>query len=136
MLPGTAGDLLDLAQRLDARLIVVTVFSPVLFVPPEGQTPSGSQDRQALLAERRERAEATLATVANDAGIGGTADLKVLAGDAARALIEETKKTEDASLIVVGSRGQGAIRVRDPWQRLVATRARGALPDGRRAFPI
>jgi nucleotide-binding universal stress UspA family protein len=100
----------DLARRLDARLIVVTVYSPVLFVMPEGRTPSGGEDRQALLAERRERAQATLATVAEDAGIGATADLKVLAGDPARALIEETKGAEDASLIVVGSRGQGAIR--------------------------
>jgi nucleotide-binding universal stress UspA family protein len=100
----------DLARRLDAPLTIVTVFSPILFVPPEGRTPGTGQDRQALLTERRTRAEATLAAVAKDAGIDPTVETKVMAGDPARILIEEAKKGDDATLIVVGSRGQGAIR--------------------------
>lgn len=104
----------ELARRLGARLVVVNVFSPITFAMPEGRTaPSLSdvnRERQALLDERANRAEATLAAVVEDAAVDQGAELKVLAGDPARALIAEVKKREDASLIVVGSRGQGAIR--------------------------
>jgi nucleotide-binding universal stress UspA family protein len=100
----------DLARRLDAHLVVAIVVSPVLHVPPEGRTPGGGSDREALLADRRERAGAVLARAARAAGVADDADLKVLAGDAARVLIAEARVDDDPALIVVGSRGQGAIR--------------------------
>lgn len=100
----------DLARRLDARLTVVTVVSPVPFVPPEGRAAGGDDEREALLAERRARAGAILARVAREEGIPGDAALKVLAGDAAEVLIAEIGTAEGPALLVVGSRGQGAIR--------------------------
>jgi nucleotide-binding universal stress UspA family protein len=100
----------DLARRLDAHLVVATVVSPVLHVPPEGRTPGSGEDRDTLLADRRERAGAVLARTAREAGIADEAELRVLAGDAARGLIAEARADEGPALIVVGSRGQGAMR--------------------------
>lgn len=102
----------DLTGRLGARLTVVAVFSPVLFAVPEGRTPRDAegQDRASLLAERRRRTEAMAAQVADDAGVAAIAELRVMSGDPARVLVAEAQRAGDEVLIVVGSRGQGAIR--------------------------
>jgi nucleotide-binding universal stress UspA family protein len=98
-----------LAQRLGTRLILVNVSAPIAFVPSPGLFPGVTPDEQRAYQEERERrAERTLATAAQIAGVEGTAELRVSIGDVTRSLIGEACR-EDAMLIVVGSRGQGAV---------------------------
>jgi nucleotide-binding universal stress UspA family protein len=99
----------SLAQRLGARLILVNVSAPIAYVPLPGRFPQLSPDEQeAYREERRRRAEKALAATAHTAGVEGSAELRVSEGDVTRSLIDEARR-EGAMLIVVGSRGQGAI---------------------------
>ena len=99
----------DLARRLDAAVTFISVFAPVLFIPPEGRAPDVGADRKEQLGERRRRARATVVEVSMAAGGGIRIDRKVRAGDPARALIDEATRAE-ALFIVVGSRGHGPLR--------------------------
>ncbi len=98
-----------LAAEIGARLILVNVSAPVAFVPtPAGTTGISSDEHREYQRERDDRARSLLETTAGDAGLDGTAELRVAVGEVAPSLIDEARR-EDAMLIVVGSRGQGAI---------------------------
>jgi nucleotide-binding universal stress UspA family protein len=98
-----------LAEEMGARLLLVNVSAPVAFVPTAAGTPGISTDEHGeYQRERDERARALLVSTAGDAGLDGVAELRVAVGEVAAALIDEARR-EEAMLIVVGSRGQGAI---------------------------
>lgn len=95
-----------LAEALDLRLVVAHVVQPPLPAPGIGltarQLPAVPID--ALLAA----GEATLATLLDDEGFGDV-DRRVLLGFAADRLAD-LADDEAAELIVVGSRGRGAVK--------------------------
>jgi nucleotide-binding universal stress UspA family protein len=100
----------DLAHRLGAPLILVTVADGGAFLPPPGRVPRlpyahAPAYREAL----EERGRAALAAVAEDAGVAGDTERRVIVGDMPESLLEEAR-AEDALIIVVGSRGMGGVR--------------------------
>jgi len=69
---------------------------------------SGRED-DARWEKWRERSESVVEAVARAAGAESAAERRVIPGDAADRILEEARR-EGADLIVVGSRGRGAVR--------------------------
>lgn len=91
----------DLARRLDARLTLLQV-SEVTTPPPGSALSYGKLQEQALAHGRR-----LLEKLAEEQQLDG-ADDEVALGDPARTLIE-TAGARGADLLVVGTRGRGAL---------------------------
>jgi nucleotide-binding universal stress UspA family protein len=99
---------LDLARRLDAPLIVVSVVHPAL---PVGYAGYGYANAVSELSEaERHRVEKVLAAVAADADSEGLECATVAADGLVVDAICEKAKEYHAQLIVVGSHGWGAAR--------------------------
>ena len=100
----------DLAELMGARLVLVNVPPASMIMPPPGRVPrAAAVDEQQVLARRRVRSEELIEAVARDAGLLGAAQSRVSPGHPAERLLEEAR-AEEAALIVVGSRAQGALR--------------------------
>jgi nucleotide-binding universal stress UspA family protein len=93
---------LELARATGASVTLVAVSAPV---PDALGSPFYQQRLSRNLAEARAAIE-DAAAIAREAGIG--ADEEILEGDAA-AMIVECAREHEADLIVVGSRGRGAV---------------------------
>jgi nucleotide-binding universal stress UspA family protein len=98
-----------LAERLGTQLTLVNVSAPLAFLPPPGRVPPMTpRAEKALHDERNQQAQALVEAVAREAGVT-EADRTITPGDAADRLIQEARD-RDADLIVVGSRGHGAMK--------------------------
>jgi nucleotide-binding universal stress UspA family protein len=99
----------ELAERLDAPLVVISVVHPV--APPVGYAAYGYADIVGELTEaERHRMEALLADVAESAEAEGVRCSTVVAQGFAVEEICRKAGEYDAQLIVVGSHGWGAAR--------------------------
>jgi nucleotide-binding universal stress UspA family protein len=94
----------DLSHRLGARLVVLHVAT-VPVVPGAGGVPGM---RAELESRQTEAAHALVDSIANEIP-QSRAERRVMLGDPVYALIAAAEETE-ASAIVVGSRGHGAVR--------------------------
>lgn len=95
---------ISLASKFQAALEVVHVLEP-LFVPPE---PYGVNSG-ALEAANREYGQKVLADAVDTAGRAGVAASSVLLAGAPPEAIVEAASQANADLIVIGSRGRGAV---------------------------
>lgn len=99
----------ELAQRLDAPLLVVSVAHTTL--PAVGYAGYGYSNVVAELTQaEHKRVRELLATIATTACAAGLACTTVLADGFAVEEICEVARERDAQLIVVGSHGWGAAR--------------------------
>lgn len=94
----------ELARRLDERMLVVHV-TQVPVVAGASAVPHGRDDLRELA---REDAEEVLARVTEDSGCLD-AEREIAFGEPAQALINRAD-SEQATMIVVGSRGRSALR--------------------------
>jgi nucleotide-binding universal stress UspA family protein len=102
-------DALELAQRLDAPLLVVSVAHPAL--PAVGYSGYGYSNVVAELTEaEHRRVKELLATIAATAGAGGVACSTVAADGFAVEEICRVARERHAQMIVVGSHGWGVAR--------------------------
>jgi nucleotide-binding universal stress UspA family protein len=91
------------------RLVLVSA-ADAAFVPPPGRLPRLPPEHLDVYREEIERgARDVLAMVAADVGIADDAERRVVLGPASEALVEAARD-DDATLIVVGSRGMGGLR--------------------------
>jgi nucleotide-binding universal stress UspA family protein len=102
-----------LAERLERRLVLVHVAEPVLTpyahaAPFGGMSPAGALAVEEQTAAQREAGMHVLERAAEAAGIE-EAEQRVAIGAAAERLADIAAE-EEAELIVVGSRGRGALR--------------------------
>jgi nucleotide-binding universal stress UspA family protein len=100
----------DLARRLGAPLILVTVADGGAYLPPAGRVPR-LPPRQAAEYRREleDRGRSTLVAAAEEARVTGEAELRVVLGDDVPERLLDEARAEDALLIVVGSRGRGGV---------------------------
>jgi nucleotide-binding universal stress UspA family protein len=102
-------DALELAQRLDAPLLVVSVAHPAL--PAVGYSGYGYSNVVAELTEaEHRRVKELLATIAATAGAAGVACSTVAADGFAVEEICRVAREGHAQMIVVGSHGWGVAR--------------------------
>ena len=100
----------DLASRLDMRVVLVNAVDAGVLEQPPGRVPRLPPDHlQEYRDELEGRGLATIAAVAGDAGVARHAEQRVVFGEPSEALVGAARD-DDAMFIVVGSRGMGGVR--------------------------
>lgn len=100
----------ELAQKHDAKLILLTVYSQDYF-PPEVMGAATADAIARELQAEREFAEKVVATAAKQAEDGGAKQIVTMVrkGDAATQILDAAK-TEKVDTIVMGSHGHGTLK--------------------------
>lgn len=98
----------ELAERLDARLVLAHVVEPASPYATIGPLASATPPFFATMVEREAEGERLLGEVAETTGID-SAEQRVVTGIPAERLAD-LADDESAQLIVVGSRGRGPLR--------------------------
>jgi nucleotide-binding universal stress UspA family protein len=92
----------ELAARLESRLLLLHVEPPT--EAPGVSAAVAGQER--LRAEELSDAEALVARIVEEEGLGEDVELRAEIGKAAERIVEIARQ-EDAVLVVIGSRGRG-----------------------------
>jgi len=98
----------DLADRLDARLVLAHVVEPVPALSGAVGPLTGASAPSSSTVEREAEGERLLGEIAESTGVGH-AEQRVVTGLPAEGLAD-LADDESAQLIVVGSRGRGPLR--------------------------
>jgi nucleotide-binding universal stress UspA family protein len=94
----------ELSERLGLRLVLVHVAADI--APLDAM---GARSESVTTRTSRERAEALVARLAAEHGVGGSAEQRSAVGDPAE-LLGQIAAEEAADMIVVGSRSRGRLR--------------------------